>query len=140
MQSFYQGSQQRNAVPDSPIKHFFTWYEVTSRGRTRAIGERFKHLFFSTLNLPDDDEWRFERPMGKGSFGAAALFSKVNQRQERTDVSDLVQIYQQATKCPPQLGFRIKSHRCRPASFPADSVEKVPSNPRSRNDGADERP
>src|ERR1700712_350419 len=62
MLSFFEGSQQRDAVPDSPIKHFFTWYEITSRGRTRALGERFRHIFFTQLSLPDQDEWRFERP------------------------------------------------------------------------------
>ncbi|KAJ9611256.1 hypothetical protein H2200_004439 [Cladophialophora chaetospira] len=84
-QSFYQDFWEREEVPDSPIKHFFTWHETSSRGRIRHIGQRFKNLFYSTLNLPDEYEWRFERPMGKGSFGAVALFSKVNERQERTD-------------------------------------------------------
>ena len=38
-----------------------------------------------------------ELQMGKGSFGAAALFSKVNQRQERTDVSILAKTSQGRT-------------------------------------------
>ena len=85
-QSFFQDFSDRDQVPDSPIKHLFAWHETSSRGRIRHIGLRFKHLFFSTLNLPDEYEWKFERPMGKGSFGAVALFSKMNERQERTDV------------------------------------------------------
>jgi hypothetical protein len=73
-QSFYEDSHERNVVPDSPNKHFFTWNKISLNGRERA-------------NLPDEDEWRFERPMGIGSFGATSLFSKVNASQELTDVS-----------------------------------------------------
>ncbi|OCT47607.1 hypothetical protein CLCR_03390 [Cladophialophora carrionii] len=85
LQSFFQDSTERQVVPDSPTKHFFSWHERSFRGRRRHIGDRFKYLFFSSLNLPDEEEWMFERPMGKGSFGAVALFSKINERQERTD-------------------------------------------------------
>ena len=86
-QLFFADYQEHDAEPNSPIKHFFDWKEYTSANRIRPVGERFRHLFFSTLELPDEEEWRFERPLGKGSFGAAALYSKLNERQERTDVS-----------------------------------------------------
>lgn len=98
VQSFYttgdappprEHAQQQAA--SSPIKHFFDWQEHVWSGRgkikVKRIGERFKHMFFSALDLPDEEEWRFERPLGKGSFGAAVLFTKVNDRQEVEDVS-----------------------------------------------------
>ncbi|EXJ73195.1 NEK protein kinase [Cladophialophora psammophila CBS 110553] len=85
-QSFFSEPEQRNPVAESPIKHFFTWKEETrSTPWSRSIGERFRHLFFSNLDLPDENEWRFERPLGKGAFGAAALFFKRNERQEKID-------------------------------------------------------
>ncbi|KIY02715.1 uncharacterized protein Z520_01180 [Fonsecaea multimorphosa CBS 102226] len=85
LQSFFEDSDQRDVVAESPIKHFFSWAETSSTGRMRPTGERFRHIFSSTLGLHDEDEWRFERPLGKGSFGAAALFIKSNARQEKTD-------------------------------------------------------
>ncbi|KIW87437.1 uncharacterized protein Z519_12073 [Cladophialophora bantiana CBS 173.52] len=85
-QSFFSEPEQRNPVAESPIKHFFTWKEETrSTPWSRSIGERFRHLFFSNLDLPDENEWHFERPLGKGAFGAAALFYKRNEMQEKID-------------------------------------------------------
>ncbi|KAH0845400.1 hypothetical protein FOPE_11314 [Fonsecaea pedrosoi] len=85
LQTFFNDADQRDAVPESPTLHFFNWKETDSSGRTRSIGSRFRHLFFSSLDIPDEHEWHFERPLGKGSFGAAALYTKRNARQEKTD-------------------------------------------------------
>ena len=77
--------------PSSPIKYLFDWTEFDREGGTNSVGERFRHLFYANLELPDDGEddteWRFERNLGKGGFGAAALFVRVNADQEVVDVS-----------------------------------------------------
>ena len=91
-ETFFEDSKERDAVPESPIKYFFNWYEIGSKGNRKEIGDRFRHLFFSSLNLPDENEWRFERPMGRDTFGAVALFTKVDEKQEQTDVSDPVEV------------------------------------------------
>ncbi|KIW28415.1 uncharacterized protein PV07_08082 [Cladophialophora immunda] len=85
LQTFFSDSDERDAVAPSPIKHFFSWQELRSSGRLTSVGSRFQHLFSSKLDIPDEDEWCFERPLGKGSFGAAALYTKWNDRQEKTD-------------------------------------------------------
>jgi hypothetical protein len=87
-QDFSHETEARAAVPESPIKYFFDWI-VPARGqghKDKPIGERFKYLFYNNLGLPDEAEWQFERPMGKGSFGAVGLWTKVNEKQERVDV------------------------------------------------------
>lgn len=86
-QSFYADDRARDAEANSPIKHLFDWEELDHRGQIRPVGQRFRHLLFSTLDLPDEEEWRFERPLGKGSFGAAGLYTKANEKQEVEDVS-----------------------------------------------------
>ncbi|OAP58717.1 hypothetical protein AYL99_07807 [Fonsecaea erecta] len=85
LQSFFKQADQNGNEAESPIKHFFSWNEINSTGLSRTTGERFLHLFGSTLDLLDEHEWRLERPLGRGSFGAAALFTKLNEREERTD-------------------------------------------------------
>ncbi|EXJ59823.1 serine/threonine protein kinase [Cladophialophora yegresii CBS 114405] len=122
LQSFFQDSAERQVVPDSPIKHFFSWHESSFRGRRRHIGDRFKYLFFSSLNLPDEDEWMFERPMGKGSFGAVALYSKMNGRQERTDVSNRPDYFRHTTDNILVQAFVLKITEANPEHFvPAQS-------------------
>jgi hypothetical protein len=86
-QDFNTSAHDRQATAYSPVKHFFQWQEFDSKGNTKPIGQRFSHLFFHGVDLPDDSEWRFERPLGKGSFGTAALFVKVDETQNVVDVS-----------------------------------------------------
>ncbi|KAK5377634.1 hypothetical protein LTR20_002095 [Exophiala xenobiotica] len=84
-QDFNTSPHERQATAYSPVKHFFQWQEFDTKGNTKPIGQRFSHLFFSGVDLPDGSEWRFERPLGKGSFGAAALFVKVDETQNVVD-------------------------------------------------------
>ncbi|KIV82570.1 hypothetical protein PV11_04671 [Exophiala sideris] len=78
-------NKARQATPFSPIKHFFQWTEFDTQGKVRPVGARFWHLFSQRINLPGEEEWRFERPLGKGSYGAAALFVKVDETQKVVD-------------------------------------------------------
>ncbi len=86
-QDFKTSPHELQATAYSPVKHFFQWEEFDAKGNPKPIGQRFSHLFFYGVNLPDESEWRFERPLGKGSFGAAALFVKVDETQNVVDVS-----------------------------------------------------
>ncbi|KAI1609090.1 kinase-like domain-containing protein [Exophiala viscosa] len=84
-QTFTTSTSARQAIPSSPIKHFFQWTEIDAQGKVKPIGARFWHLFSRDISLPDDQEWSFERPLGKGSYGAAALFVKVDETQKVVD-------------------------------------------------------
>lgn len=89
-QTFFEETSEREDVepPESPLKHFFDWSAFASE-RSRSLGQRFEDIYFRSHSLPDEDEWQFERPLGRGSFGAAALFVRRNEEQEPTDVSGI---------------------------------------------------
>lgn len=124
-QTFFEETVERDIVPpDSPLKHFFAWSEFTARGKNKSLGPRFEDLYFRSHGLPDEDEWQFERPLGHGSFGAAALFVRRNEEQKQTDVG--------RPSCYPKctsaqlielcLGVCSQSHRGRPESFLVDPI------------------
>ena len=59
-----------NSKPKGFLKALFNW----AKGKRGPFGARFKELHEADLELYGD--WRFARPLGKGSFGVAALFNK----------------------------------------------------------------
>ncbi|KIW11081.1 hypothetical protein PV08_10380 [Exophiala spinifera] len=77
-QDFIVKPPLRQETPYSPVKYFFGWQESDSKGNIRPTGQRFLHLFSRGTELSDEEEWKFQRPLGKGSFGAAALFVKLD--------------------------------------------------------------
>ena len=64
--------------PSINLRALFRWTSIPEDGkRTKYHGRRFEDLYVNLLDLEDADTWHFVRPMGKGSFGAAALFEKM---------------------------------------------------------------
>ena len=56
---------------------FFNWLKLNDSKPegVEHIGRRFVDLFCTQVDLSPAADWRFDRPLGLGSFGAAALFS-----------------------------------------------------------------
>ena len=72
---FAHAKQQRSYVeePTDFLKALFEYVQGTKRGN-RHTGAEFRALYESDLEI--SGEWRFERPVGSGSFGVAALFKR----------------------------------------------------------------
>jgi len=85
-QSFTTEEKGRNAKAPSQVSRLFAWTELDRRENPQRIGHSFRHMFYSKLDIPDDEEWEFERPLGKGGFGSAALFRKRGADQSVVDV------------------------------------------------------
>lgn len=51
------------------------------------IGEMFRGMFDYTFDLPDEDRWTPVKPLGNGSYGAAALLQHVDEAGKVDDVS-----------------------------------------------------
>jgi hypothetical protein len=86
-QSFTTSGSGRSATAPSHVSRLFTWTDLDGSGNPKRTGLQFRHMFYSKLDIADHEEWRFERPLGKGGFGAAALFQKRDDHQRVIDVS-----------------------------------------------------
>jgi hypothetical protein len=86
-QSFSTPGSGRSATAPRHISRLFNWTDVDKRGNTKRIGAQFRHMFYTKLDIADREEWQFERPLGRGGFGAAALFQKRDADQKVIDVS-----------------------------------------------------
>lgn len=86
-QSFTTEGKGRNATAPRHVSRLFNWTDLDIRENPRRTGVLFRHMFYSKLDIPDHEEWEFERPLGRGGFGAAALFRKRNADQSVVDVS-----------------------------------------------------
>lgn len=51
------------------------------------IGQLFQKMFHDKLDIPDDEKWQPVKPLGNGSYGAAALFKHENEQGQVDDVS-----------------------------------------------------
>lgn len=56
-----------------------------------TLGQRIRELYYSTLQYDEDEyAWEFSRLLGHGSFGLAALFTKMTTARQVADVSKAV--------------------------------------------------
>jgi len=69
------------------LRRLFTWSYTDKNGKRKDYGAHFRKLFLYYLNLENDDEWQFVRPLGHGGFGAVALFQRVDRHAQIIDVS-----------------------------------------------------
>lgn len=88
-QSFTEPGSGRSATAPSHVSRLFTWTDIDRKGEARRPGAQFRHMFYSKLDVVDHDEWQFERALGKGGYGAAALFRKRDASQNVIDVSSI---------------------------------------------------
>lgn len=88
-QSFTKLGSGRSATAPSHVSRLFNWTTFDSQGQPKRPGVKFRHMFYSKLDVPDHAEWQFERPLGRGGYGAAALFRKRDASQNVVDVSSL---------------------------------------------------
>ena len=82
--------RKRKPSIDSPpnLRSLWRWtLRHTSDGNGPLIQHsfRFQDLFEHLLDVEDESSWYFNRPMGKGSFGAAALFDKIGENGKIAD-------------------------------------------------------
>jgi hypothetical protein len=57
------------------LRNLFQWIDWES-GRPRLTGQIFEELYNSRLDIVNEDSWHFNRPLGKGGFGCAAIYKK----------------------------------------------------------------
>jgi hypothetical protein len=72
------------------------WQIASAIGDTSAgkaiIGEMFSDMFIGKINLPDEWRWVPVKPLGNGSYGAAALFKHLNWA-DNTDDASMIRIH-----------------------------------------------
>ena len=59
---------------DEPSSFLKALFDLVESKRGRPSGATLQDLYWSDLEL--SGEWKFERPLGKGSFGVAALYKR----------------------------------------------------------------
>ncbi|KAK4921969.1 hypothetical protein LTR66_016634, partial [Elasticomyces elasticus] len=71
------------AVPET-AKRLFGWVRKEDSDVHKTWGKRFQDLVTTSLDV-DDTEWRFNRALGIGGYGAVGLFEKTNSRGQVID-------------------------------------------------------
>ncbi|KAK5057625.1 hypothetical protein LTR84_011625 [Exophiala bonariae] len=86
-QSFTKRGSGRSATAPRHISRLFNWTRGPGRadGEPKRPGTKFRHMFYTKLDVEDHAEWQFERPLGVGGYGAAALFRKRDASQNVVD-------------------------------------------------------
>lgn len=80
---------QERPIPNR-LQTFMTWRVTRHNGRIDDVGARFRDLWTTKLDIGDEDEWRFKHPLGRGGYGAVALFDRNDRRTQ--DLTDQVAV------------------------------------------------
>lgn len=76
----------RRKAPDQNWKNAFQIGQHAKSSDKPLIGQMFAGMYDNNLTLPDESSWHPVRPMGNGSYGAAALFKREDELGNTEDV------------------------------------------------------
>lgn len=86
--AFKRAWQNLQRPPPGQIKSLLTWTRKNRNGEIQLLGQKFADLWYSKLDIGNDNDWFFSHALGRGGFGAVALFEKQN--EQTGDVEDEV--------------------------------------------------
>lgn len=75
---------------DAPPQNWKNAFQIGQNAKFSGkpiIGQMFTGIYINDLTLPDEPTWYPVRPIGNGSYGAAALFMREDELGNAEDVS-----------------------------------------------------